>query len=56
MNYYDEKMELPHGFQIKTVVPKDTRILTPDGKKIFKNPEPIGYVAPKGYSKFTVRD
>ncbi|MDP1702601.1 MAG: hypothetical protein Q8L53_16815 [Aestuariivirga sp.] len=55
MSYDDDKMELPHGFQVQKLVPKDTGVLNPEGKKIFKNPEPIGYVQPRHYAKFFVK-
>ena len=56
MSDYDEKMELPHSFQVQKTIPKDTGILTATGKKIFKNPEPIGFVPPRHYSRFSVKD
>lgn len=56
MSFYYEKAELPHSFQVQKITPKDTGVLNPEGKKIFKAPEPIGYVAPKHYSKFYVKE
>lgn len=56
MSCYDDKGELPHSFQVQKIIPKDTGVLSPDGRKIFKAPEPIGYVAPRHYSKFYVKE
>lgn len=53
---YDEKAELPHGFQVQKRIPKETGLVTSDGKLIIRNPEPIGYVAPRHYSPFSVKE
>ena len=56
MSAYDDEMKLPHSFQVQTIVKVDTKILNAIGKKIFKNPEPIGFVVPKHYSKYAMKD
>jgi hypothetical protein len=52
---YDET-NLPHSFQVRPRIPQDTNLLTADGKRIFKAPEPVGYVAPKDHKKYIVKE
>ena len=43
-----------HDFNVPNHVQKDTGILNSDGKKIVRNPEPVGFVPSSLYRKYGV--
>ena len=49
------EMKMPHDLQVKRRELEDTKVLNAQGKRIYRAPEPIGYVKPSHWRPYVVK-